>query len=63
MPLEAVMDEKIKEAFNTYLGMPLEEMDMIGQSIYAPDYEIFAAGFKAAMAWLTTSSSGSSTTA
>ena len=57
------MEEKIKEAFNDYLGMPLDEMDRMGQSMYAPDYEIFEAGFKAAMAWLTTSSSGSSTSA
>ena len=57
------MEEQIKKDFNIYLGMPFEEMGRMGQLIYAPDYEIFKAGFEAAMAWLTTSSSGSSTTA
>ena len=57
------MEEEIKRAFNEYLGTPFEEMDRMGQSMYQPDFEIFEAGFKAAMGWLTKSSSGSSTTA
>ena len=62
-PIGEIMEEEIERAFNEYLGTPFEEMDRMGQSMYRPDFELFEAGFKAAMGWLTKSSSGSSTTA
>lgn len=51
-PLEDFVEDEIKKAFNEYLGMPLDEMDHMGQSIYAPDYDIFKAG------WLASRSNG-----
>lgn len=37
-------EDRIREAFQVYLGTVLDDMDESDRAIYAPDYEMFKAG-------------------
>jgi DNA-directed RNA polymerase subunit M/transcription elongation factor TFIIS len=49
-PQNMELEDIIKKAFDDYLGVPVNSMDADEKGIYAPDYDLFCAGFLAAIA-------------